>query len=463
MFFLIYLRHELRHRKRQAIVTALGLAVGVSLVMTVSAASTGVANAQSGVLRALYGVGTDITVTTPWRADNATPQHTFQHGTTGQEMDILESTGIGLMDTESVASISKLNGVAAAVGALFLVNTKMTVPAAAPPPGNQTTLHPPTQIDVAGVDPTHNQPGPLSEAEIASGRSLTASDAGSDVAVLDANYANANRLPVGSTIIVAGTAFTVVGIADVPQNGNPRDVYLPLARAQELAGAADKVNTIYVSAASAADVAAVAKAINGVLPSADVTTSNNMADAITGSLASAAGLADDLGRWLASAVLAAAFLVASLLTIGAVSRRVREFGTLKALGWPTRRIVGQILGESVATGVVGGLAGVGLGFAGTALITWLAPTLHATVAASPGSAPPQGMNVQGSGSGTPSVQNFDAPDSTHTVAVEFSASVTVGVIVLAVALAIAGGLLAGLLGGWRAARLRPAEALTRLE
>jgi hypothetical protein len=35
--------------------------------------------------------------------------------------------------------------------------------------------------------------------------------------------------------------------------------------------------------------------------------------------------------------------------------------------------------------------------------------------------------------------------------------------VLAVALAIGGGLLAGALGGWRAARLRPAAALSRVE
>jgi hypothetical protein len=43
------------------------------------------------------------------------------------------------------------------------------------------------------------------------------------------------------------------------------------------------------------------------------------------------------------------------------------------------------------------------------------------------------------------------------------APVSASVIVLAVLLAIAGGLVAGSFGGWRAARLRPAEALARLE
>jgi ABC-type antimicrobial peptide transport system permease subunit len=47
--------------------------------------------------------------------------------------------------------------------------------------------------------------------------------------------------------------------------------------------------------------------------------------------------------------------------------------------------------------------------------------------------------------------------------VHLDASVTIGVIVAAVLLAIAGGLIAGIFGGWRAARLRPAAAMARVE
>jgi hypothetical protein len=52
----------LRRRLWQAVFIAFGLAIGVGLVLTVIAASAGVKNAQSGVLRGLYGVGTDVTV-----------------------------------------------------------------------------------------------------------------------------------------------------------------------------------------------------------------------------------------------------------------------------------------------------------------------------------------------------------------------------------------------------------------
>jgi predicted lysophospholipase L1 biosynthesis ABC-type transport system permease subunit len=145
---------------------------------------------------------------------------------------------------------------------------------------------------------------------------------------------------------------------------------------------------------------------------------------------------------------------ASLLTVAAVARRVREFGTLKALGWRSRRIIGQVMGESIAIGVLGGATGVALGFGGAALIGKLAPRLYATVGAPSGaSVAPAGRNA------LRSLNN----DTAHTVSVTLTASVTVQVILLAVVLAVAGGMIAGSFGGWRAARMRPAAALARVD
>ena len=62
MFF-TYLWRELRRRWRQSVLIALGLALGIGLVITVISASEGVKNSQATVLRSLYGVGTDVTVT----------------------------------------------------------------------------------------------------------------------------------------------------------------------------------------------------------------------------------------------------------------------------------------------------------------------------------------------------------------------------------------------------------------
>jgi putative ABC transport system permease protein len=222
-----------------------------------------------------------------------------------------------------------------------------------------------------------------------------------------------------------------------------------------------KIDTVYVTASSASDIGTVQNEIEHLLPAATVTSSSDLASEITGSAASAAKLAGALGKWLAVLALIAAFAVASLLTMAAVARRVPEFGTLKALGWRSRRIVSQVMGESVTTGIIGGLLGVGLGFAGVAIIDKIAPMLSATVPSASGAlGTPQTITGPG---GVGSGSTIGGPSPAHTtISVPMSASVTIGAVALAVLLAIAGGLLAGSFGGWRAARLRPAAALAKV-
>ena len=116
-------------------------------------------------------------------------------------------------------------------------------------------------------------------------------------------------------------------------------------------------------------------------------------------MSSTSSLANNLGRWLAIAVLIAAFLLASLLTMAAVSRRVREFGTLKALGWRSRRVIGQVVGEAVVIGIVGGVVGVGLGFLGAALVGHFSPPLTASIGQTTGTATPGGARTFGGGGG----------------------------------------------------------------
>jgi putative ABC transport system permease protein len=474
MFFLRYLGSEMRSRSRQAIVIALGLALGVGLVVTVTAASSGVSSAQAGVLKGLYGVGTDVTVTKPPPPFNpATAQNSggmmittgpdgkpqvciSGHCSSGaQTIDQLTGSAYAPLSYSTAAAVGKLHDVSAAGAGLVLTDRVTSIPADMGAGGGLPSSN---SFDVDGVDFTHSSLGPLSDGTIKAGRNFGAGDADSDVAVVDSDYAAANSLKVGSTVTIAKTRFTVIGQVSQPQGAKPPDVYIPLARAQALGTSQGKpltgqVNTIYVTAASAANIGAVQKEISGLLPSATVTTPASLASEVSGSLASTAHLANDLGRWLSILVLIAAFAVAALLTMAAVGRRVREFGTLKAIGWRSGRIVAQVMGEAGVMGIMGAAAGVGLGFAGAAIIDAIAPNLSATVPTATG----QHLMMAG-----PNGTQTSSPTVAHTESVPMSASVSGGAIVLAVVLAIVGGVLAGIIGSYQVTRLRPADALARV-
>jgi putative ABC transport system permease protein len=484
MFFATYLRRELRRRIRQAIFVALGLAVGIGLVVTVSSASAGVKKAEASELSSLYGVGTDVTVTgqapqpkAP-SANNQPPKNGTQISVTpsgaqictngkcenaaGKTIDNLAPQYLPIKSTK-VADVARLHDVLAAAGGLLLTDNKVTIPKDFGSPGGSAPPTPST-ISIDGVDTGHTSLGPLSEASLTSGHSFTAGDSDADVAVVDSGYATSNSLKVGSVITIDSVKFTVIGIVRQPQASSPPDLYIPLKVAQSLNTGplgveTGDVNTIYVTASSAADISTVQHEIATLLPHATVTTAASLASEITGSVTTAAKLANDLGKWLAILVLIAAFAVACLLTMSAVARRVAEFGTLKAIGWRTRRIVAQVLGESVVMGILGAAVGVGLGFAGAAIINKVGPKLSATVPGSGGAGPSGQVQAVGGGGG---VTRTIGGSPSHTVALVLHPSITANVIVLAVVLAVAGGLLAGSFGSWRIARLRPVDALSQV-
>jgi ABC-type lipoprotein release transport system permease subunit len=519
MFF-TYLWRELRRRARQAIFIAIGLALGIGLVITVTAAASGVKNAQASVLHSLYGVGTDITVTkTPSTSPSGAGGFGFSFkqsvgtssrpkaGTTINDNTLTGDLTLGSLKSSEVTTVSSLKNVAAAAGGLTL--TDRTVSGKVPSfntgsgggsgfggsggsggggggfTGGGTSSFNTNSFVVNGVDIANGELGPLSTGKISSGRTFTTADDSSDVALVDSSYATTEKLKVGDTISIGnskGTAtkFKVVGIVTEPAGDDSTNVYIPLGVAQTLADLKGDVNTIYVAATNGQDIDSVASNISKSVSGATVTDQNTLASQVTGSISSAASLANNLGKWLAIAVLIAAFFLASLLTMSAVSRRIREFGTLKALGWKSRRVVSQVMGESIAIGIVGGVLGVGLGFLGAWAVGKFAHPLTATLSAgNTGTATPGGARSFGGGfgggvgggtggtGGTSGANAFrggftHAATTASTVTEHLTAPVTVAAVLAAVVLAVLGGLIAGSFGGWRAARLRPAAALSKV-
>ena len=126
MFF-TYVFRELRRRHRQALLTAMGLAVGVALVVAVTAYAAGVGKAQTQVLQSLYGVGTDITVSQQQKMDQGgaqrfgmQPPDQSKQGQKFSRSRVMTSPGQQSISAAKLTQISSLDGVSDATGSLSM-------------------------------------------------------------------------------------------------------------------------------------------------------------------------------------------------------------------------------------------------------------------------------------------------------------------------------------------------------
>ncbi|MFI0514289.1 ABC transporter permease [Streptomyces sp. WSLK1-5] len=487
MFF-TYLRRELRRRRKAALVVASGLALGIALVIVVSSVSSGMGKAQDKVLQSLYGLGTDMTVTKaaqPQASSSDRPRFRFDAQDNGsdaeQSSDRVLVQGFQTLSSDTVTKVDRQSGVSDAVGGLSLQVIKISgqfTRGEFQQDGNGGagggfgrngggTGQPQGEVrgggadfdvnnySVYGTDVTKAALGPLTSSRITDGRTFTSAETDAKVAVVDSAYAKEKKLKVGSTVTIKSVKFKVIGIATADSGDAAANVYIPLTQAQTLSDSKNKVTTIYVKATDSQKIDSVKSTIQQNISGTTVTTSADLADTVSGSLSTASSLATNVGKWLSIAVLVAAFLVAGLLTSSAVSRRVREFGTLKALGWKSGRVTRQVVGEAMVNGLLGGALGIALGLAGAYAVTAISPTLQAQLGGGAGGA---GGPGGGGGFGGPGRQA-----AARTLDVALTAPVSLTTVAIAVGLAVAGGLIAGAFGGWRASRLRPADALRRVE
>ncbi len=492
MFRLRYLLAELRRRRGRTILTALGLGVGVGLVVAVSALSKGLDDAQAQVLSPLTGVGTDMSVKRPISFGDPSDGGGPPQLSAKERKKLQKETGGGMVDfsklgdpgesfstdtymsadisfdSSQVKKVAKVDGVTAVAPSLTVnvMHIKGTIPDTSspssssdsgggfgpggPPPGGAAGGFGVAPLSVTGIDSTNRGLGAVTASQVTDGRFLSKQDAGE--AMVSSDYAAQNDIAVGDSVKVGKAKLDVVGIVEAPIGGDASDVYMDLGRLQKLSDRAGRVNSLEVRAADVDSVDSVASTITSEFKGAQVTTASDLADSVSGSLVDAKNLSGSLGTALALVSLLGAFAIAGLLTLSAVNKRTRELGTLKALGWRRSRVIGQITGESVAQGLLGGAVGALIGLGAAALIGSLGISLEASAQAATGGGP---------GFGPPGGPGAAAHAASTTV--QLGAPVDVGLILAAIGLAVLGGLVAGAIGGARAARLRPAEALRSVE
>jgi putative ABC transport system permease protein len=302
--------------------------------------------------------------------------------------------------------------------------------------GNQNVLFggESVQTTVAGITANYLQVNNLDEFQVGDG--LTGNDLATNarVAVLGAGIATdffGEGFPVGQAVKINGVSYEVVGVLTESGGGITGDtddnVYIPLTTAQsrlypERTRSGEKaVSSIRVEAASAEQVDAAIEQItetlrdqHGIVYAADddftifdqsslLDTANQITGTLTAFLGAIAGIS----------LLVGGIGIMNIMLVS-VTERTREIGIRKAIGALKRDILAQFLLESLVLSLIGGALGILLGW---------------------------GIS------------------SAARAALDVATVIDPGTVVLSVSFAAGVGLIFGIYPAWRAARLRPIEAL----
>jgi putative ABC transport system permease protein len=211
-------------------------------------------------------------------------------------------------------------------------------------------------------------------------------------------YGNKDFDPVGQTIRINDRVFTVIGVMEEKASsffGDENEaVYIPLSTAQtRLSQSRSKdggyqVNVLYVQAVAESAMDKATQEIDNYLSRAHNIEIQGEQDF---SIINQADLLDSLGRITGVLTVFLSMIAGISLLVGgigimnimlvSVTERTREIGLRKAVGARGRDILTQFLIESLVLSFIGGAIGVGLGWLATVVGTALVPQLTLSVSA----------------------------------------------------------------------------------
>jgi putative ABC transport system permease protein len=230
-------------------------------------------------------------------------------------------------------------------------------------------------LSVTGTTPDYFS---IKNSTLTEGRFLSTADAGRPVAVLDTTAASAlapTGSILGSTVLVGGTAYTVVGVMAEPA-GAARlglsyggTVYAPIDIVQQTLTGYGNITGAVVSASSSEAVPDAKVQISAILASRAADPASVIPPYFISSdeLRNALGGANEsLSRMLAG-VAAISLIVAGIgvtnVMLLSVRERTREIGVRKALGARRSWIAAQFIVEAAIVSITGGMLGVGVALA----------------------------------------------------------------------------------------------------
>lgn len=227
-------------------------------------------------------------------------------------------------------------------------------------------------VDVVGIDPEREPTVSRVADMLVEGRWLAR---GERRVVLGRGLATRLRVGIGDKVVVSvadlagdltGQAYRVAGVfSTASRELDQSAVYLPLAEAQALLGLGSSVSEIVVQLDDEARLAQVRDALVKRLDGrAEIRTWRELRPVLVYLLESF----DSIAWFLYAAVfIAMAFGIANVLLM-AVYERTREIGVLMAVGMSRRRVMSEVVFESLAVTLLGLALGMALAFGGTAAL-----------------------------------------------------------------------------------------------
>jgi putative ABC transport system permease protein len=390
---------SLMANKMRAILTMLGVIIGVAAVIALMSIGNGVSDSITGEIEA---IGTNLIVIST-DTDNSDGYPALSMGDVEALDDPLRAPAVG--------------EVSAVVQGSQEVRQK-----------GQSV-----RTIVAGVTANHFQVSNLEEFQSGDGLTQNDVDTAARVAVLGSDAAFdlfGENYPIGEPVKIGGASYEVVGVLAPSGSGfNNTDgnVYVPLTTAQsrlygERTRSGEKaVTTITAQAISTEQTDAALEQVTDVLreehgisyASDDDFSLFSQSDLLSTFDTITATLTAFLGAIAGISLVVGGIGIMNIMLVS-VTERTREIGIRKAVGALKRDILGQFLLESILMSIIGGLLGMALGWAMSAVAGQL---------------------------------------------LDLTTVVDIGTVLIATGFAAGVGLVFGIYPAWRAADARPIEAL----
>lgn len=338
----------------RAALTMLGIIIGVAAVITMTAIGQG---AQKAVADQIASMGTNVLTIYPGA--------TFMGGVSGGAGSSQRLT------REDAQAIVRQSSVVSAIAPIASTQAQIVA-------GNTNW-----STRITGTVPDYLT---VRNWGLTAGASFTESDVRSatKVAVLGATVAKnlfPDEDPVGKAVRIKKVPFVIVGVLEekgMNSFGVDQDdiILAPLTTVQKKLMGITHVNTIIASTVSAEATTTAVTEITEILRATHRLQPSDDNDFQVRSQVELAAAADQNTSTMTSLLRNAAIIALLVGGIGimnimlvSVTERTREIGIRKAIGAKSTDVLMQFLIEAIALSLVGGLIGLGIGYAASAIIS----------------------------------------------------------------------------------------------